>query len=95
MNEIMKVEIIVGAIHPMFKRATEKIEQYRGGYVYVVFGMGSVKLDIDDPLNLIRFYYDYVEIFNHENGETTLLRMDQIKGFVFEDKPVEAIEDEV
>lgn len=94
MKNFMDIEFVTSGVHPMFRRAADKIEKYHGGYVFVVFEMGSVKLDIDDPQNRICFYFDYVDIFNNENGETTLIRCDQIKGFVFENKPVHIEDDE-
>jgi len=73
----------------LISRLAEKIPQYRGGYMYLFFDMGSVKLDIDDPINWVKFHEDFIEIFNNENGETTLLKSSELKGFVFENKPVE------
>lgn len=80
----------------LIQRLAEKIPQYRGGYMYLFFDMGSVKLDIDDPINCVNFQEDYIEIFNNDNGETTLLKFSELKGFVFENKPLtlDELEDE-
>ena len=73
----------------LLAKVAQKINAYRGGYVYIFFEMGSIQLDIDNPLNLIKVYPEgYTEIYNDDNGETTIIKNRAIKGFVFEDKPL-------
>lgn len=81
----------------LFNAAINFIRNAPKGFVYVVFGMGSVKLDISNPQNALEVNKDYVEIFNAENGEVTMLKTTEITGFVFEPKitELEDIEEDI
>ena len=87
---MMHIEILCNSItseNGIQKEVKATVEEYPEGSLYIFFDMGSIRLDIEDPNNHILFYCDYTSVFNHENGETTLIKNDVIKGFVFEDKP--------
>ena len=71
--------------NPMFARIAEKIQSYNGGILFIFFGNGSVRLEIDNNNNYIKFNEKYTEIYNAAEGETTLIKNDEIKGFIFED----------
>lgn len=89
----MNVYIEQGIPNPMFQVAFHRILDDSNGYVYVVFKMGSVQLDMDNPKNYLDFNRDYVEIYNDETGETTMIKIDEITGFVFEHKIPLSVED--
>ena len=79
----------------MLRRIQEEIEVTSNYRLFIFFDMGSINLDIDNHLNHIHVYEDYVEIYNEENGEFTFLKTDEIKGFVFEPKTAELFLEEV
>ena len=70
----------------MFRRVPEKIEKYEKGNVFVCSKLGAIKLSIEDPLNELWFYQDYVEIYSNETKETTFIKHEEITGFVFEQR---------
>lgn len=87
---MMHIEILCQSItseNGIQKEVKATVEAYPKGDLYIFFDMGSIRLDIEDPNNHILFYCDYTSVFNHETGETTLIKNSVIKGFVFEDKP--------
>ena len=88
-EEIPKMSVYMDEynVPEMFRAAFHTIRDAKDGFVYVVFGMGSVKLDISNPQNAIDFNSTYVEIFNAENLEITMLKISKVDGFVFEPKP--------
>lgn len=68
----------------MFRKVQEQIEIETPQLLYVFFDMGSVILNTGNPSNHIIVYPEYVEIYNSESMETTVIREDKINGFVFE-----------
>jgi len=77
----------------MFREIQSRVEFETNCYLFIFFDMGSVKLDINNPINSVSISEDYVEIYNAENEELTFIKTSEIKGFVFEQKPVEKLED--
>ena len=78
----------------LFRRICEIISREPKGHLYVAFHMGSVNLDISNVNNILDLDYDFVEIFNAENGELSLIKTDEITGFIFEPEQVCNCEDE-
>ena len=68
----------------IFTRVLEIVKDESKGYLFVAFHMGSVRLDISNVNNILEISDDYIEIFNAENGETSLLKTDEVTGFIFE-----------
>ena len=78
----------------LFRRAFEVISDATKGHIYIAFHMGSVILDISNVNNILELDDDYVEIFNAENGELSLIKTDEITGFIFEPEHTCNCEDE-
>ena len=72
----------------MCRAMAEQLEFVNEGSLFIIFGMGSIRLSIDNPDNFLSITRDYIEIFNAENKELTFIKMDDLTGFVFE-PPVE------
>ena len=70
--------------NPMFRLVEEKINNEDPQLLYVVFDMGSVILNTGDPMNHIKIYDGFIEIFNSTSGETTFIKTRKVGGFVFE-----------
>ena len=77
----------------IFKRVLEIVKDESKGYLFVAFHMGSVRLDISNVNNILEISDDYIEIFNAENGETSLIKTDEVTGFIFEPDHVCTYED--
>ena len=68
----------------MCRVAEEHLSMRTAGNIFIIFGMGSVNLDISNPENWLSITRDYVEVYNAENGELTLINVNEITGFIFE-----------
>ena len=66
-------------------RALDEQLSYRDtGSIFIIFKMGSIRLNIANPENWLSITRDYIEIHNDENGELTFIKIDDLTGFVLE-----------
>lgn len=72
--------------YPMLRCVQQYICDNFESNMFVFFNMGSITLDVENPRNHMIINDGFVEIFNDENGETTFIKVEEIKGFVFEPK---------
>ena len=78
--------------NPMLRHLQYKLSLRKNENLFIFFDMGSIILDIDDDLNRICIYEEFAEIYNNAKGETTIIRNEEIKGFIFEPKANKLIE---
>ena len=66
------------------RRVAEQLEYVNDGSIFIIFGMGSIRLSIDNPDNFLTITRDYIEVFNDVNQELTFIKIEDLTGFVIE-----------
>ena len=77
----------------MYNEIHEMINHYPPGTLFIAFEMGSIRLDIQDPHNWLEVNRTYLKAYNHENGETAIMKIEKIMGFIYEPLPEPMSED--
>ena len=68
----------------MFRRVLSILHDEHYGSIFIAFAMGSIRLDITNENNVLEIEDDYIEIFNADNQELTLIKTSEVTGFIFE-----------
>ena len=68
----------------MCRRVAEQLEYVNEGSIFIIFGMGSIRLSIDNPENFLTINRDYIEVYNDVNRELTFIKIEDLTGFVIE-----------
>ena len=63
----------------MFRRVLSILHDEHYGSIFIAFAMGSIRLDITNENNVLEIEDDYIEIFNADNQELTLIKTSEVE----------------